>query len=187
MKRQDIGKQSVLKRSKWLSGMGLMMLVLCGWSGALGQVRSGIVPEDIQENVPYRFVIPGSEGAVMALDHSDYSSINNNSYGVVRHTWNAPSTKEQDFYGRKDEVFFFEAVPNTSYFYIKGYFNDDTQASPNYSVQYIYADGWKLGKRTESQFSNLNAQTKENHRFDVLTSVSENPTNNTNGFPFDNE
>ena len=42
MKRQDIGKQSVLKGSKWLRGMGLVMLMLCGWSGAMGQTPTTI-------------------------------------------------------------------------------------------------------------------------------------------------
>lgn len=37
MKRQDIGKQNVLKWRRWFRGMGLMVLILCGWSGAMGQ------------------------------------------------------------------------------------------------------------------------------------------------------
>ncbi|MDY6297695.1 MAG: hypothetical protein SPL50_05350 [Alloprevotella sp.] len=53
--------------------LGFLSIGSTSWA----QVRSGIAPEDIVEGVPYRLIIPGSEGAVMALEHSEYTSINN--------------------------------------------------------------------------------------------------------------
>ena len=97
----------------------ILLLLLVGslTSAVWGQICSGITPAQITSGVPYRIVIPGAEGAVMALDHPDYSGIIN-TYAVVRLTWNADLSKPQNFYGRKDEVFYFEPVDGTSYWYL---------------------------------------------------------------------
>jgi len=155
----------------------ILLLLLLGslTSAVWGQICSGITPEQIKAGVPYRIVIPGAEGAVMALDKPDYSSI---TYAVVRLTWNADLSKPQNFYGRKDEVFYFERVDGTSYWYLTGFFNDGTTASPNYVKRYLYhgTDGndSKLLMSSQAQFDAASDVNKLYHRFQVVTSVTAN-------------
>lgn len=68
----------IYSKKQYFARTILLMLGFLSIGGtSWAQVRSGIAPEDIVEGVPYRLIIPGSEGAVMALEHSEYTSINN--------------------------------------------------------------------------------------------------------------